>query len=131
MADFQIPILVKHVTLAIYREGGLHASWREKFRKSLDIARARLVEYGFLRNGSEEGPVENIVLTAKGLRQDHQHRREHDMARKNRDFDRYYRHIELAYREDTARSPGEAASPKDSAEKREQTEVDRLSKRRQ
>lgn len=129
MADFDLPTLVKHTALAIYREGGLHYQWREKFRRALDIARSRLVEYGYLREGSQEGPVENIVLTAKGMRQDQLHRREHASHRKNRDFDRYYQHIEVAYREDTAKEPGQAEQPKDRAERREQTEVDRLAKR--
>lgn len=131
MADFDIPTLVKHTALAIYREGGLHAAWRAKLRSAVDIARARLTEYGFLTEGSQHGPVENIVLTAKGQRQDREHRREHDGHRKSRDFDRLYAHIEVAYREDTARTPGKPEKPKDRQERREQTEVDRLSKRRQ
>lgn len=129
MADFQIPALVKHTVLAIYKEGGLHYPWRERFRRAMDIARSRLVEYGYLREGSQEGPVENIVLTAKGMRQDFQHRHEHDGHRKNRTFDRYYEHIEIAYREDTAKTPGQAEQVKDRQERREQAEVDRLAKR--
>ena len=130
MADFDIPVLVKHVALAIYREGGLHAAWRPKLRMALDIARSRLVEYGLLMEGSQNGDVENIRLTAKGQKRDREHRRENDAHRKSREFDRLFAHIEIGYREATEQTPGKPEKPKDRQERREQAEVDRLAKKR-
>jgi hypothetical protein len=70
----KIPILVQHVALAIYESGDVSGSPTLRMTGAMDIARHRLVEYGFLRLGSEKGSVDSIRLTAKGSRRDAHHR---------------------------------------------------------
>jgi len=85
-----VPFLVKHVAMAIYESGDVHGkSPTQKITGALDIARHRLVEYGFLRKGSETGPVEEIRLTVKGLKREQKHKY-HGPKTKNQKFDRLF-----------------------------------------
>ena len=95
MAKNRVPILVKHMTVAIYKKGGIDGSTKkDRFRSAWNIARARLTEYGFLAKGSEDGPASNIRLTGKGLQRESQHRNERGGAAKNTMFDLLYEQIE-------------------------------------
>ena len=78
-----IPVLVKHMAMAILRERGART-----FADALQIARGRLTQYGFLARGSDEGPVGNIRLTVKGQRREREHRRR--PRRVSSEFDRLY-----------------------------------------
>ena len=50
----RVPNIVKHNTLAIYKKGGIDGGTKQaRFRSAWNIARARLVEYGFLVRVSE------------------------------------------------------------------------------
>lgn len=90
MAKINVPFLVKHVALAIYESGDVHGSSpTQKITGAMDIARHRLVEYGFLRKGSETGPVDNIKLTVKGMRGEQRHKY-HGPRAKNEKFDKLY-----------------------------------------
>lgn len=96
MASNNVPFLVKHVALAIYESGDVHGSSpTQKITGAMDIARHRLVEYGFLRKGSETGPVEQIRLTTKGMQGEQKHRH-HGPRSKNMKFDELYALIAVA-----------------------------------
>lgn len=91
-----IPFLVKHVAIAIYESGDVHGSSpTQKITGAMDIARHRLVEYGFLRRGSEKGPVADIRLTPKGMQRELKHKY-HGPRAKNLEFDRLFSLIEGA-----------------------------------
>lgn len=90
MSAADIPTLVKHMALAIYEDGYGDGSKDQKIWHCLDAARWRLVEYGFLRSGSQHGQVSNIVLTAKGRVRDRQHKNESAFARKELKFNKLY-----------------------------------------
>lgn len=96
MAAQDIPYLVRHCALAIYQSGYGNGSKEQRFWHSLDVARWRLVEYGYLRKGSQYGPPKNIVLTAHGKSRETWHMREQGGAAKNRQFKYLYGLIETA-----------------------------------
>jgi hypothetical protein len=70
MTSGQIPRYVKHVTMAILRDRRVRS-----FEDALDVARARLVQLGYLAAGSDKGEPSNMKLTSAG-------------AKKNREFGR-------------------------------------------
>lgn len=119
----EAPRLLKHMTMAIYHDGGLSGGARERFRKALDIARSRLVEYGFAHRGGEEGALEDFRLTPKGGKRERRHQRESGGHRKNWDFDRLYEMIQVAYEQKS--SEGKPAFG-DREEREVQQEADRL-----
>lgn len=95
MAKNRVPALVKHMTMAIYNKGGIDGGTRkERFISAWNIARARLTQYGFLREGSDKGPVSTIVLTGKGLKRETLHRRERDGAMKDAKFDELFEQLQ-------------------------------------
>jgi hypothetical protein len=96
MPKNRVPILVKHCAVAIFKEGkGIKGSTKEeRFKSSLEVARHRLVEYGFLMRGSEEGDPNDIKLTSKGRVREAYHARERGGRRKNTLFDKMYKWIE-------------------------------------
>lgn len=99
MPASKIPFLVKHVALAIYESGDVKGSTpTQKITGAMDIARHRLVEYGFLYPGSQTGPVENMKLTAKGLERERKHKY-HGPKTKNQKFDKLYELISPAQEE--------------------------------
>jgi hypothetical protein len=95
MAAGDVPHLVKHNTLAIWRDGKISGGKREKFVSAWNIARARLVEYGFLVRGSESGKSEDIRLTSKGVAREAFHAREPGGKTKSMLFDQMFRWIEV------------------------------------
>jgi len=96
MSADKIPHIVKHCTLAIWRDGGISGGKRERFVSAWNIARARLTEYGFLAPGSAEGPVDNIKLTSKGTTREAFHAREPGGKTKSNLFDQMYKWIDVA-----------------------------------
>ena len=92
----RVPILVKHCAVAIFtEEKKLKGSTKEeRFEAALTIARARLMEYGFLAKGADKGDANEIVLTAKGRKQEAVHARERGGSKKNTLFDKLYRLVE-------------------------------------
>ncbi len=91
----RVPIIVKHMTMAIYDKGGIDGSTtKEKFQSAWNIARARLTEYGHLAPGSDQGPGSRIRLTGKGRSRNVKHWRENDNVRKNTAFDALYEEIQ-------------------------------------
>lgn len=90
MGLVNIPILVKHVTIAIWTKQGKVPA---RFHEAFDIARSQLVKQGYLAPGSQLGPAERIRLTSAGVKRNRKHLREG--AHKNREFDRVYEKLEL------------------------------------
>ena len=91
----RVPNIVKHCTLAIYNgkskiDGGTK---RERFISAWNIARARLVEYGFLAKGSESGPHGVIRLTSKGRQRNQEHKSEQGVGIKSKQFDKLFEWI--------------------------------------
>ncbi len=90
----RVPNLVKHNTLAIYKKGKIEGSTnKERFRSAWNIARARLVEYGFLMKGSERGPHGRIKLTGKGRTRNQEHKSEKGVSAKSMLFDQMFEWI--------------------------------------
>ncbi len=69
----RIPDVVKHMTIAIYRDGRIHAkSAKNKFEQCLQIAKSRCQQYGFvLFEGASLS--EAVALTPKGRARDAKH----------------------------------------------------------
>jgi hypothetical protein len=113
----EVPHLVKHNTIAIWRDGGIAGGTKERFVSAWKIARSRLVEYGFLAKGSEHGKARNIKLTAKGVARDRVHAREADGKAKSALFDAMFRWIEVAEdvkgAQDKTLGPAKAATRQD------------------
>lgn len=76
MANFAIPNILKHCTVAVYRNGGYAArNEKERFERALKIAKSRLQEYGYLTLAGED--VDSpVTLTPKGRAREQKHRRE-------------------------------------------------------
>jgi len=71
-----LPNLIKHATVAIFREGGITAkTQKDKFRQALLIARSRMAQYGFVILGGEK-VTDPLHLTPKGKKREQKHRRE-------------------------------------------------------
>lgn len=95
MANNRVPKIVKHMTVAIFRKGGIDGSTQqERFISAWNIARARLTEYGHLSKGSEKGPASNIRLTGSGKKLETKHIREGGRKAKENFFDNLYSAIE-------------------------------------
>lgn len=90
MALRTIPTLLKHVTAAIFSGNSISGSGDEKFLHAFLIARGTLVRQGHLAGGSEDGPIDNIKLTSKGLRQSRKHLLEVSGHSKTMLFDKMY-----------------------------------------
>ncbi len=76
MPNLRIPNLVKHMTVAIYREGKISArSKKDKFLQCLAIAKSRCQQYGFVVLAGDK-PDADIGLTAKGRARELKHRAE-------------------------------------------------------
>ena len=74
MPNAKIPSLVKHMTIAIYRDGSIHGKNRKDiFEQCLEIAKSRCREYGFV-SFSGQSLSEEVTLTSKGRKQDAKHR---------------------------------------------------------
>ena len=88
MPKNRVPVLVKHMTVAILKKGGVDGgTQKEQFISAWNIARARRVEYGFLIGGSDKGPASNIKLTGKGRKREVMHQRESGRSQKENLFD--------------------------------------------
>jgi len=85
-----MPVLVKHCALAIYKSGYCQASGVKKVQQALDIAVSRLTQYGFLWKNASALKPESIQLTAKGKAAEARHRRETDVGLKNAHWDALY-----------------------------------------
>jgi hypothetical protein len=71
-----IPTIVKHMTVAIYREGKIPARTRkERFMQCLQIAKSRCAQYGFVVMQGN-GIADAIALTPKGRKAELKHKRE-------------------------------------------------------
>lgn len=102
MAKNDIPVLVKHCALAIFKSGDVKGSVMDKTLGAFDIARHRLTEYGFLKKGSEVGDPSKIKLTSKGFQAESKHQREGAAGKaKTREWDKLYRVISEAEEEST------------------------------
>jgi hypothetical protein len=106
MAKVGIPVLVKHCALAIYKSKYAQGSKIQQIQQSFDIARSRLVEYGFLKKGSETGSPEDIKLTGKGHHRESKHRREVGGKKKTKAWDDLYALIQ----EEVEEEPGDESA---------------------
>lgn len=95
MPKNRVPLLVKHMTMAIFEKGGIEGgTQKEKFISAWNIARARLTQYGMLAHGSDKGPASNISLTGKGTKREVVHQRETGRSNKEQMFDRLFSVLE-------------------------------------
>lgn len=113
MATKSIPNLVKHTALAIYNSGDISGGKKEKFQSAWNIARSRLVEYGYLSKGSEDGPVEKIQLTSKGHQREAIHASEPGSKTKSMLFDQMYKWIETPDETSTTTAATKEATSKE------------------
>jgi hypothetical protein len=73
MPNPRIPTLVKHMTIAIYREGKIRGkNQKDRFRQCFEIAKSRCVQYGF---ATVHGPF-TMGLTGKGRAAELRHKAE-------------------------------------------------------
>jgi hypothetical protein len=87
-----IPVCLKHNTLAIYQKGkGLSGAGATRFESAFSIARDNLVKYGYLSPASKaEGVVEQIRLTGKGHDLERKKRNSPGTSQKQAEFDRLF-----------------------------------------
>lgn len=99
-----VPLLVKHMTLAIYKNkyGGEKANKKDdvqhgkappmakNFKEAFTIARGMLADYRHLTPGSRHGPIGKINLTGSGRVLESNHRREAGGGKKTKEFDLLY-----------------------------------------
>jgi hypothetical protein len=90
----EVPALLKHVTIAIYRGDSIGSSGEAKFMHALKIARGVLVRDGYLTAESEKGDTAQIKLTSKGQSQNLKHMR--DSPDKTREFDKLFERVATA-----------------------------------
>lgn len=96
----QMPVLVKHCALAIYKSGYCQGTKVGKVQQALDIAVSRLVEYGFLWKNAGKATPEKIKLKAKGQKAESRHRREKDGILKTQAWNALYKLIQEEAEED-------------------------------
>lgn len=126
----QMPVLVKHCALAIYKSGYCTGTKVERVQESLDIAVSRLTEYGFLWKGSGtvEGKVvpERLKLRTKGAKAENRHRREKDGIVKTRAWNILYKLIQ----EEVEEPEGSGATSEDAEPMTEEPRESRKLQRR-
>lgn len=124
MAVVKVPHLLKHCTLAIYNSGDISGGKREKFVSAWNIARSRLVEYGYLAKGSEKADAGKIKLTSKGTQRENVHAHEPGGKAKSEMFDAMFKWIELAQEAKAQeKDPDQDTSPEGKTEA-EKTKLD-------
>lgn len=96
----QIPVLVKHCALAIYKSKYCTGTKVEKVQESLNIAVSRLIQYGFLWKNSGKVTPEKIKLKAKGKKAEARHRREKGAKIKTDEWNALYKLIQEEAEED-------------------------------
>lgn len=112
MGAKQMPVLVKHCALAIYKSGYCSGTEVEKVQQALDIAVSRLVQYGFLWKNAGKVTPEKIKLRAKGKKAESRHRREKDGGLKTKQWNDLYKLIQEEAEEDEgAGATSEDAEP--------------------
>lgn len=112
MPPRQMPVLVKHCALAIYKSGYCSGVGPKKVQQALDIAVSRLVQYGFLWKNAGKVAPEKINLTAKGLKSEAFHRREFNAKAKTDEWNALYKLIQEEVEEDDgAGATSEEAEP--------------------
>lgn len=84
-----IPAILKHMTVAIFRGSTVPGSGSVKFLNAFNVARANLSRYGYL-SGGEEGPVSSIGLTGAGKEKEVQKIAQPRGAEKRAFFDGLY-----------------------------------------
>ena len=95
MPKNRVPVVVKHMTIAILKKGGIDGDTEEaQFISAWNIARFRLAQYGHLTPESEKGPPSNIKLTSKGKKLETKHLREGGRPQKENLFDRLFEAID-------------------------------------
>jgi len=87
MARNTVPVIVKHMTVAIMKKG-------YSFDVALEIARARLMEWGYLHRGADQGDANSIRLTSKGVKKNQTHLRESGGLRKSMTFDKLFESVQ-------------------------------------
>lgn len=85
LAPAEVPVLVKHVTLAIYKDGKLSGPRRERFQQAYAMACSTLAKQGYLT-----GNTDRVELTSQGRSRDRTHQRERGASGKRMMFDRLY-----------------------------------------
>lgn len=127
----QMPVLVKHCALAIYKSGYCTGTKVERVQQALDIAVSRLIEYGFLWKNSGKVAPEKIQLKAKGHKAESRHRREKGAKVKTDEWNALYKLIQEEAEEDEgagATSDDATDAAEEPVESREQQRRRRLAK---
>lgn len=122
----QIPVLVKHCALAIYKSGYCTGTKVERVQESLDIAVSRLVEYGFLWKNSGKVTPEKIKLKTKGQKAENRHRRERGGSVKTQAWNVLYKLIQ----EEVEEPEGSGATSEDAEPVTEEPHESRKLQRR-
>lgn len=122
----QIPVLVKHCALAIYKSGYCSGTKVEQVQESLNIAVSRLTEYGFLWKNSRKVAPDTVRLKKKGQQAESRHRREVDGKAKTAEWDALYRLIQEEAEEDT----GAGATSQDAGDATAEPRESRTQQRR-
>jgi hypothetical protein len=94
MSASDVPSLVKHCVVAIWKD--LSGGSQSRFVSAWNIARSRLVEYGYLAEGSQNADSSDIKLTSKGAKRSGEHRREPGAKSKEALFDKMFHWLEVA-----------------------------------
>lgn len=81
-----IPVLVKHQTVAIFKKDRFGPR-RERFRRAFAISRRNLVLHGYLAPGSDSDALDKIALTEAGRHREREHGKERGRVGKERLFD--------------------------------------------
>ena len=73
MPNPRIPALVKHMTIAIYRDGKIRGkNQKDRFEQCFQIAKSRCQEYGFVTFAGQN-LSEAVGLTSKGRAREQKH----------------------------------------------------------
>lgn len=122
----QMPVLVKHCALAIYKTDYCTGTKVERVQQSLDIAVSRLIQYGFLWKNSGKVTPERIKLKAKGKTAENRHRREKGGKAKTDEWNGLYKLIQEEAEEDE----GSGATSEDAVPEVEEARESRPMQRR-
>lgn len=90
----EIPLLVKHMTIAVLGKAKLPGDHVVRFENAFKIARGRCVQYGLI-GPDGESDHERIGLTAKGTEKELAHRRERGGHEKTELFDSLYTQFQM------------------------------------
>jgi hypothetical protein len=107
-----VPDILKHMTLAIFNTRGVRGRGQKgKFSAAFEIARHRLVEYGYLRKGAEKDDAKEFPLTPEGMKREQVHRKEG--RRKALQFDALFKKVFKGEKSGDEKGSAQNVNPED------------------